>query len=123
MSHAGRRAKPRRGLWWRPVAAVTAGVLIVLAGTFFLGRTMGAAQSDQAREFTGEVTSLADDGRMLCVEPDDPEVPTPFCDLYYLAPGTDEVQVGDDVRVRTVVAHDEDGAAVSGMLVTPTAPD
>lgn len=121
MGHAGRRVKPRRGSFARHLAAVAAGLLVVLAvlaGVFVLGRSTAGEQQTTARRFTGEVASFADDGRVLCVDPDDADVPTPFCDVYYMGPDAGEIEVGDRVRVRTLTSRNADGTAIAGILVT-----
>ncbi|MPZ97687.1 MAG: hypothetical protein GEU96_22895 [Propionibacteriales bacterium] len=124
MSNARHRVRQRgrfglpRGLHLAPVAAVAAGLLVVLVGTFLLGRTF-ADGNQVAKEFTGVVASMADEGRVLCVEPDDDQVPTPFCDQYYVTPGSDPIEVGDTVLVRTIASRSADGSMVAGILVTP----
>lgn len=123
MGHPGRRVRARTGRSWRPLAAVAAGLLVVVVGAFLLGRTTGLQQAGSAREFTGEVDSFADDERIICIEPDASDLPQPFCDVYWVAPGSGELSVGDRVRVRTVTSRDSGGATVAGMLVAPTTED
>lgn len=119
MRTPGRRMKARSGRSWRPLAAVAAGLLVVVVGAFLLGRTVGLQEAGSARVFTGEVDGFADDRRILCVAPDADDLPQPFCDVYFVAPGAGELDVGDRVRVRTVTSRDSDGRTVAGMLVTP----
>lgn len=123
MSHSGRRVKARTRRAWRPLTAVAGGVLVVLVGAFLLGRALGLQEAGLAQAFTGEVVSFADDGRIVCVEPDGGDLPKPFCDVFYVAPQVDEVSVGDQVRVRTVTSRDRDGTTVSGMLISASTDD
>jgi hypothetical protein len=122
MSPAGRRALRRRGLRisgreLRPLLAILAGLAVMLVATYFLGRASGS-NATAAAEFTGVVTSFADDGRVLCVDPDDSGVPTPFCDLFYLTPNSPEIEIGDHVLLRTMTSTDTDGSTLAGVLVT-----
>jgi hypothetical protein len=118
----GRRVARRRGLKTfgrelRPLLAILAGLAVILVATYFWGHSSGI-NATAAAEFTGEVTSFADDGRVLCVDPDDSGMPAPFCDLFYLSPDSPELEIGDHVLLRTMTSTDADGSTLAGVLVT-----
>jgi hypothetical protein len=68
--------------------------------------------------FTGVVTDFADDGALMCVRREGAGGGQ-FCDLFFIAPGTPRIDVGDRVFVRTISSNDEHGRPVAGMLVDP----
>jgi hypothetical protein len=106
----------------------TLGLVVVLVSVLlgvggagaFVGTRVVAAGSDAptASSFEGVVTSFADGGELMCVRPDD-NAGAPFCDLFYVQPGTPDIQVGDHVLVTTIATETPDGSPISGMLVSP----
>jgi hypothetical protein len=95
-------------------------VLTSVGGAGALVGTQVAAGSDAlpADSFEGVVTSFADDGELMCVRPEG-NSDAPFCDLFYVQPGTPDIQVGDEVLVTTIASETPDGSPISGMLVSP----
>ena len=112
--HRGTDTRSRRPTRWAQVA-VTLLVGGVVAGS--LVRAL-AGDGPSTTSFTGVVTQFADEGALMCVQrPDSSDAP--FCDLYYVPPGTPPIRVGDRVMVDTITSSAADGSQVSGMLVTP----
>jgi hypothetical protein len=108
----------------RPTWPTTAWVAVV-AGGALVGSLVGVralasgdGEPGGATTFTGVVTQFADDGALMCVRPKG-DGDAPFCDLYYVPPGTPAIDVGDRVEVTTIASRAEDGSRVSGMLVSP----
>jgi hypothetical protein len=118
-SHRGAHSSARSRPW--PLRAlyglVGAGVI---TGSFFGVRAIASGEPTSAGEqsFTGTVTEFADDGAVLCVRREGASNAA-FCDLFYLRPGTPEIEVGDQVVVTTITTQDEDGTPVAGMIVDP----
>jgi hypothetical protein len=116
--HRGAHTRSRRPA---RLAQVVAAVLVggVVAGSVAAVRALaGGDDGPSTTSFTGVVTEFADDGALMCVQrPGSPDAP--FCDLYYVPPGTPPIRVGDRVMVDTITSQAEDGSRVSGMLVTP----
>jgi hypothetical protein len=106
----------------RPTRSAQVAVALLVAGVV-AGSLVQALADDgpSTTSFTGVVTQFADEGSMMCVRrPDSADSDAaPFCDLYYVPPGTRPIQVGDRVMVDTITSHADDGSLVSGMLVTP----
>ena len=115
--HRNTESPSRRPTRWAQVAVA------LLVGGVVAGSLVRALAGDDSSttSFTGVVTQFADDGALMCVRrPDSLESDAaPFCDLYYVPPGTPPIRVGDRVMVDTITSHAEDGSQVSGMLVTP----
>lgn len=110
------------GRSWRPrlllgLSALLA-VAVVVAGTVFGLQALAGRSAPSSAEFTGVVTRFADDGALMCVRRQ-ASSEAPFCDVYYVPPDTVAIEVGDRVLVRTITSSTDDGAVVSGMLVTP----
>jgi hypothetical protein len=113
-THSGSR-KPARS------AQAAAGLLIavvVLASVAAVRALAFGPESPSATSFTGVVTSFADEGALMCVQRPG-ESDAPFCDAYFVAPDTPDIEVGDKVVVTTIASQDETGESVSGMLVQP----
>ena len=111
-SHASSRPTWPTAAW----LAVVAGGAVV--GSLVGVRALASGDTDPgATTFTGVVTQFADDGALMCVRPRG-EDDAPFCDVYYVPPGTPALEVSDRVEVTTIASRAEDGSRVSGMLVS-----
>jgi hypothetical protein len=102
------------------LVALAVFVLLVVAAAGALVGTQVASGDDApaASSFEGVVTAFADGGELMCVRPDH-NSDSPFCDLFYVQPGTPGIQVGDRVLVTTIASETPDGSPISGMLVSP----
>ena len=113
-THSGSSRKPSRSA--RAIVGLVIGV-VALASVAAV-RAVAFGDSPSAATFTGVVTKFAGDGSLMCVQrPGSSDAP--FCDEYYVAPDTPEIEVDDRVLVTTISSQDKNGQTVSGMLVQP----
>jgi hypothetical protein len=116
--HRVKDASPRRRASRVALAVAVVAVLGVLTAGSFVGMRALADDAPRASSFTGVVTSFADGKELMCVRPDD-RSGAPFCDLFYVQPGTPDINVGDKVLVTTIASETPDGSPISGMIVSP----
>jgi len=107
--------KPARSA--RALAAALVGA-VALASVAAVRALAFGDDSPSTTSFTGVVTSFADGGELMCVQRNESSG-TPFCDQYFVAPDTPDIEVGDRVLVTTIASQDENGEPLSGMLVQP----